>query len=51
MKVSATQFPLVFLAATLLDDKTRKLKRVIKDKRLITPTGKFNVYNATHDAY
>jgi nitrite reductase (NO-forming)/hydroxylamine reductase len=30
-----------------MDDKTRKLKAVIKDKRLVTPTGKFNVYN-TH---
>jgi nitrite reductase (NO-forming)/hydroxylamine reductase len=24
---------------------------VIKDKRLITPTGKFNVYNTVHDVY
>jgi nitrite reductase (NO-forming)/hydroxylamine reductase len=24
---------------------------VIKDKRLVTPTGKFNVYNTQHDVY
>jgi nitrite reductase (NO-forming)/hydroxylamine reductase len=35
----------------IVDDKTRKLKKVIKDKRLITPTGKFNVYNTMHDIY
>jgi hypothetical protein len=28
-----------------------KLKKVIKDKRLITPTGKFNVHNTQHDVY
>ncbi|MDH3562325.1 MAG: nitrite reductase [Gammaproteobacteria bacterium] len=38
-------------AIVILDDKTRKLKHVIKDKRLITPTGKFNVYNTQHDVY
>jgi nitrite reductase (NO-forming)/hydroxylamine reductase len=38
-------------AIVVLDDKTRKLKAVIKDKRLITPTGKFNVYNTQHDVY
>ena len=38
-------------AIVVVDDKTRKLKKVIKDKRLITPTGKFNVYNTTHDIY
>ncbi len=38
-------------AIVILDDKTRKLKAVIKDKRLITPTGKFNVYNTQHDVY
>ena len=30
-------------AIVVVDDKTLKLKHVIKDKRLITPTGKFNV--------
>jgi nitrite reductase (NO-forming)/hydroxylamine reductase len=38
-------------AIVVLDDKTRKVKTVIKDKRLITPTGKFNVYNTQHDVY
>lgn len=38
-------------AIVVMDDKTRKLKAVIKDKRLITPTGKFNVYNTQHDVY
>ncbi len=38
-------------AIVVVDDKTRKLKAVIKDKRLITPTGKFNVYNTTYDIY
>jgi len=38
-------------AIVVLDDKTRKLKAVIKDKRLITPTGKFNVNNTMHDVY
>ncbi len=38
-------------AIVIIDDRTRKLKHVIKDKRLITPTGKFNVYNTQHDVY
>jgi nitrite reductase (NO-forming)/hydroxylamine reductase len=38
-------------AIVIVDDKTRKLKAVIKDPRLITPTGKFNVYNTQHDIY
>jgi len=38
-------------ALVIVDDKTRKLKAVIKDKRLITPTGKFNVNNTQHDIY
>ena len=38
-------------AIVVVDDKTRKLKTVIKDKRLITPTGKFNVYNTKKDIY
>ena len=38
-------------AIVIIDDKTRKVKHVIKDKRLITPTGKFNVYNTMHDVY
>jgi nitrite reductase (NO-forming)/hydroxylamine reductase len=38
-------------AIVIVDDKTRKLKAVIKDERLITPTGKFNVYNTRNDVY
>lgn len=38
-------------AVVVVDDKTRKLVKVIKDPRLITPTGKFNVYNTVHDVY
>jgi len=38
-------------ALVVVDDKTRKLKAVIKDPRLVTPTGKFNVYNTQHDVY
>jgi nitrite reductase (NO-forming)/hydroxylamine reductase len=38
-------------AIVIVDDKTRKLKQVIKDKSLVTPTGKFNVYNTMHDIY
>lgn len=38
-------------AIVVVDDKTRKLKAVIKDPRLVTPTGKFNVYNTQHDIY
>jgi nitrite reductase (NO-forming) / hydroxylamine reductase len=38
-------------AVVVVDDKTRKLKAVIKDKRLITPTGKFNVFNTQNDIY
>jgi len=38
-------------ALVVVDDKTRKLKAVIKDPKLITPTGKFNVYNTQHDVY
>ena len=38
-------------AIVVLDDKTRKLKAVIKGPKIITPTGKFNVYNTQHDIY
>ena len=38
-------------AIVVVDDRTRKLKAVIRDPRLITPTGKFNVYNTQHDVY
>ncbi|PRX38060.1 nitrite reductase (NO-forming) / hydroxylamine reductase [Meinhardsimonia xiamenensis] len=38
-------------AIVVVDDKTLELKHVIKDPRLITPTGKFNVYNTRNDVY
>ncbi|WP_295008577.1 nitrite reductase [uncultured Dechloromonas sp.] len=38
-------------AIVVIDDKTRQVKTVIKDKRLVTPTGKFNVFNTQHDVY
>ncbi len=38
-------------ALVIVDDKTLKLKAVIKDPRLITPTGHFNVFNTQHDIY
>ncbi|MEZ5614144.1 MAG: cytochrome D1 domain-containing protein [Rhodocyclaceae bacterium] len=38
-------------AIVVVDDKTRKLKAVIKDPKLITPTGKFNVFNTQKDVY
>lgn len=38
-------------AIVVVNDKTRELKHVIKDSRLITPTGKFTVYNTQHDVY
>jgi len=38
-------------AIVVLDDKTRTVKNVIKDPRLVTPTGKFNVYNTQYDIY
>jgi len=38
-------------ALVVIDDRTRKLVKVIRDKRLITPTGKFNVYNTRNDVY
>ncbi len=38
-------------ALVIVDDKTLELKKVVKDERLITPTGKFNVYNTRNDVY
>lgn len=38
-------------AIVIVDDKTLKLKKVIDDKRIITPTGKFNVKNTVDDVY
>jgi nitrite reductase (NO-forming)/hydroxylamine reductase len=38
-------------AIVVVDDKTLTLKTVIRDKRLVTPTGKFNVFNTRKDVY
>lgn len=38
-------------AIVVVDDKTRTCKTVIKHPKLVTPTGKFNVYNTQHDVY
>ena len=38
-------------ALVVVDDKTLQLKAVIKDPKLITPTGHFNVHNTQHDIY
>jgi len=38
-------------AIVVVDDKTLELREVIKDPRLITPTGKFNVDNTQRDVY
>jgi nitrite reductase (NO-forming)/hydroxylamine reductase len=35
----------------VVDDRTLTLKHVIKGPDIITPTGKFNVYNTVHDVY
>lgn len=38
-------------AIVVYDDETLQLKKVITDPKMITPTGKFNVYNTQHDIY
>jgi nitrite reductase (NO-forming)/hydroxylamine reductase len=38
-------------AIVVIDDRTLKLKAVIDDPRIITPTGKFNVHNTVDDVY
>ncbi len=38
-------------AIVVVDDRTLRLKKVIKDPRIITPTGKFNVHNTVGDIY
>ena len=38
-------------ALVVIDDKTLKLKAVIDDPRIVTPTGKFNVHNTVGDIY
>jgi len=49
--VSVWNPPTKTSAIVIYDDATLKLKKVIKDKRLVTVTGKFNVYNTQHDIY
>lgn len=38
-------------AIVIVDDKTRKLKHVIKGEKIVTPTGKFNNYNTRNEVY
>ncbi len=38
-------------AIVIYDDKTLKVKQVIQEDWVENPTGKFNVYNTTHDIY
>lgn len=38
-------------AIVVYDDETLQVKKVITDPKMITPTGKFNVYNTMHDIY
>ncbi len=38
-------------AIVIVDDATRTLRHVIRDERIVTPTGKFNVYNTRRDVY
>ncbi|MEZ5443704.1 MAG: cytochrome D1 domain-containing protein [Lysobacterales bacterium] len=38
-------------AIVVIDDRTLKLKKVIKGERIITPTGKFNIHNTVADVY
>lgn len=38
-------------AIVVVDDKTLKPKKVIKSDKIITPTGKFSVYNTRKDIY
>lgn len=38
-------------ALLIYDDKTLELKQIIKGDWVENPTGKFNVYNTTHDIY
>ncbi len=38
-------------AIVVVDDKTLSLKAVIKDPRIVTPTGHFNLHNTQHDVY
>ena len=45
------KYKVMMTPAVVVDDRTRKLKGVIKGPRIVTPTGKFNVYNTVNDIY
>ena len=47
----AARTPVVVWPVRVVDDATLELKHVIKDPRLVTPTGKFNVWNTQNDIY
>jgi nitrite reductase (NO-forming)/hydroxylamine reductase len=38
-------------AIVVVDDRTRQLKHVIKGPEIVTPTGKFNIFNTVNDVY
>ena len=38
-------------AIVVVDDKTLQAQGCDQDPRLITPTGKFNIFNTVHDVY
>jgi nitrite reductase (NO-forming)/hydroxylamine reductase len=38
-------------AIVVIDDRTLKLKHVIKGPEIVTPTGKFNIFNTVQDVY
>ena len=38
-------------AIVVVDDRTRKRVKVIKGDKIVTPTGKFNIYNTVNDVY
>ncbi|MBM3267516.1 MAG: c-type cytochrome [Candidatus Sericytochromatia bacterium] len=38
-------------AIVVVDDRTRKVKTVIRDQRLVTPAAQFNAYNTRHDVH
>lgn len=38
-------------AIVIVDDRTLELKHVLRDPRLVTPTGKFNIFNTMRDVY
>ena len=38
-------------AIVIVDDRSLRLKKVIKGPEIVTPTGKFNVHNTVEDVY